>query len=257
MTKPKIAVYKFTSCSGCQLEILNLENSLLDVLGLIDFVYFPMASRSCGKGPFDIGLVEGCITTPQEIEAVKKVREEVTTLVAMGTCACYGGVTSMKNWTSQEEITERVYHNPSAIQSTKARGIDTYVKVDTYLKGCPINKEELVEFIKSACLDIKPYLRPHSVCVECRLNENPCLFITKGEVCLGPVTSAGCKALCPTLNRPCEGCRGPANDPNVPSLARSMEDYGLTEDDIHRKFRKFAGEAKDFKEGANYEPQRN
>lgn len=251
MPKPTIALYKFTSCSGCQLELLNLEDTLLDILGLVDLPYFPMASRSYGQGPFDIGLVEGAITTPEEIEAITEVRKEVKLLAALGTCACYGGIPSMKNWNNQRELTEKVYKDATAIHSTKALGIDEYVKVDAYLKGCPINKDELVEFIKGVCLDIKPYLRPHSVCVECRLNENPCLFITQGKVCLGPVTSAGCNALCPTLNRPCEGCRGPANDPNVPSLARSMEEYGLTKDDICRKFRKYAGEAKYFKEGTN------
>jgi len=251
MGKPTIAVYKFTSCSGCQLEILNLENSLLDVLGLVDIVYFPMASRSYGQGPFDIGLVEGSVTTPEEAEAIKKVRQEVKTLVALGTCACYGGLPSIKNWNDQLEMTEKVYQNPSVIHSIKASGIDEYVQVDAYLKGCPINKDELLEFIKSACLDIRPNLRPHSVCVECRLNENPCLFITQGKACLGPVTGAGCSALCPTLNRPCEGCRGPANDPNVPSLARSMKEYGLKDDDIKRKFRKYAGEAKEFRKGAD------
>ena len=251
MSKPRIAIYKFTSCSGCQLEILNLENTLLEVLGLVDLPYFPMASRSYGKGPFDIGLVEGAITTPEEIEAIMEVRKEVTTLVALGTCACYGGIPSMKNWKTQREITEKVYENPSVIHSTKAYGIEEYVKVDSYLKGCPISKDELVEFLKGALLDIKPNLRPHSVCVECRLNENPCLFITQGKICLGPVTSAGCNALCPTLNRPCEGCRGPANDPNAPSLARTMKEYGLTNEEVRRKFRKYAGEAKCFKEGAD------
>lgn len=251
MGKPTIAVYKFTSCSGCQLEILNLESALLEVLGLVEIAYFPMASRSYGQGPFDIGLAEGAITTPEEIEAIKEVRKEVKTLVALGTCACYGGLSSIKNWNEQNEVTKKVYENPSVIDSVKAHGIDKYVQVDAYLKGCPINKDELVEFIKGACLDIKPYLRPHSVCVECRLNENPCLFITQGKACLGPVTSAGCSALCPTLNRPCEGCRGPANDPNVPSLSRSMKEHGLKDDAVRRKFRKFAGEAEHFKKGAD------
>ena len=251
MTKPRIAVYKLTSCAGCQLKILNLESTLLDILGLVELPYFPMASRSYGQGPFDIGLVEGAVTTPEEIEAVQQIRKEVKTLVALGTCACYGGIPSIKNRKSQRELTEKVYQNPSAIHSTKAYGIDEYVKVDAYLKGCPISRDELVEFLKGALLDIKPNLRPHSVCVECRLNENPCLFITQGKICLGPVTSAGCKALCPTLNRPCEGCRGPASDPNAPSLDRSTKEHGLTSEEIRLKFRKYAGEEDYFKEGAN------
>jgi len=250
VSKPTIGVFKFSSDAGCQLQILNLEDSLLELLKLVDFTYFPMANRNYGRGPFDIGLVEGAITCTEEIEKIKRVRKQCRILVALGSCACYGGVPSMKNLKPQRELEERVYSDLSAIHSTKAYGIDQYVKVDAYLKGCPIDKNELVEFIKGTLLDIRPYLRPHSVCVECKLKENPCLFLTDGKVCLGPVTSAGCEALCPSYNRPCEGCRGPANDPNASSLARTMREYGLSLEEVRLKFIKYAGETEAFKEGA-------
>lgn len=250
MSKPKIAVYKLSSCAGCQLEFLNLEDNLLDIVGLLDIKYFVMAKRDKGEGPFDIGFVEGAVTCGDEIERLKKAREECKVLVALGSCACYGGVPSIKNDTSQYEIEQRVYKNLSAIHSTKALGIEQYVKVDAYLKGCPVSKIELVDFVKAALLGRKPYLRAHSVCMECKLDENVCLSVTKGIPCMGPVTSAGCGALCPSVSRGCEGCRGPANDSNTESLARSLKEYGLSKQDVARKFKKYAGETPQFKKGA-------
>lgn len=250
MNKPRIAVYKMSSCAGCQLELLNLEPILLDVLGAVDLSYFVMARRDNEPGPYDIGLVEGAITTGEEIERLKKAREECRILVAMGACACYGGLPSIKNWQPQRVVESRVYENLAAIHSTTAYGIDYYVPVDAYLKGCPVSREELLEFIKGVLLGIRPYLRPHSVCVECKLHENVCLFVTEGQVCLGPVTTAGCGALCPSRGRPCEGCRGPANDANTVSLAQTMAEYGLHRSDIIRYFRKFAGMTPEFSKGA-------
>lgn len=247
--KPKIAVYKLSSCAGCQLELLNLEDHLLDVVGLLDLDYFVMAKRDYSDGPYDIGFVEGAVTCGEEISKLKKAREQCKVLVAMGSCSCFGGVPSIKNSIPEREVEERVYENLEAINSIKAYGIDQYVKVDAYLKGCPVSINELVEFIKAALLGTKPYLRPHSVCMECKLNENVCGFVTKGAPCMGSVTSAGCGALCPTLGKPCEGCRGPANDSNTESLVQSLMECGLTKQDIIRKFNKFAGETKEFKKG--------
>lgn len=249
MGKPKIGVFKFSSCAGCQLEILNLENDLLDILEVVDFTYFPMASSSYGEGPYDIGLVEGTVTCTEEIEKIKHVREKVKVLVAMGACATTGGVNTMKNPYKQVDVEERVYTDLSVINSTKAYGIDQYVKVDEYLQGCPMEKSEFVEFVKSALLDIKPKLRPHCVCVECKLKENQCIFIEQGKVCMGPAVVAGCGALCPSRGRVCEGCRGPSNDPNVPSLAEAMMEYGAAPQDVKLKFSRYAGEMESFKKG--------
>lgn len=249
MAKPKIAVYKLSSCAGCQLEVLNLENNLLDIAGLLDIKYFVMAKRDKGEGPFDVGFIEGAVTCGEEIEKLKRAREDCKVLVALGSCACFGGVPSIKNDSLEHEIEKKVYKNLSAIHSTKAFGIEQYVKVDAYLKGCPVSKNELVDFIKAALLGSKPYLRAHSVCMECKLNENICLA-AEGIPCMGPVTSAGCGALCPSVSRGCEGCRGPANDSNTESLARTLKEYGLSNQDIARKFKKYAGETQQFKKGA-------
>ncbi|HBT20220.1 MAG TPA: oxidoreductase [Peptococcaceae bacterium] len=250
MKKPTVGIFKFTSDAGCQLQILNLEKELLELLKLIDIAYFPMASRNYGKGPFDIGFVEGAVTSTEEIIKIKEIREQCRILVALGSCACYGGIASIKNHKPQRELEERVYTDLTAVHSTKAYGIDQYVKVDAYVKGCPIDKNEFVEVVKSTLMEIKPNLRPHSVCVECKLREYPCIFLTEGKVCMGPVTSAGCGALCPSKHRACEGCRGPASDPNTSSLARTMMEYGLTPEEVRLKFIKYAGETQAFKEGA-------
>ncbi len=253
MAKPKIAFFKFSSCAGCQLSVLNIEPVLLDVLGAIDIRYFVMAKRENHEGPYDIGFVEGAVTSPKELLELKKIREECSVLVAMGTCACFGGLPSIKNYSgfSQKELEEKVYTELWDLKSFPAYGIDYYVKVDYYLRGCAIDLGELVTLIKSALKGINPRFRFHSVCNECKMKENVCLFLTKGKPCMGSVTAAGCGALCPSLNRPCEGCRGPASDCNAASLARSfVEDLGLSKADVVRKFRKYAGNTPEFSKGA-------
>jgi coenzyme F420-reducing hydrogenase gamma subunit len=249
MPRPRIAVYKFSSCAGCQLQILNIEDHLLDIAGAVDLAYFVMARREKGAGPFDIGFVEGAITSPEEVAKIKQVRKECKTLVALGTCAAFGGIPTLKNWQPQREMEERVYTDLSAIHSVRAYPIDQYVKVDAILRGCPIDRDEFLELVKSALVGSKPYLRAHSICNECKLAENVCLFQTEHQLCMGPVTAAGCGAFCPSVGRTCQGCRGPATDANVAALAQTMMDYGAGPDEIRRKFRLFAGESEAFQKG--------
>ncbi len=252
MAKPRIAVFKFSSCAGCQLSILNIEDHLLDVLGAVDIAYFVMAKRENHEGPYDIGFVEGAVTSPKELLELKKIREECKILVALGTCACFGGLPSIKNFAgTQRQMEEKVYTELWDLKSIPAYGIDYYVKVDAYLRGCAIDLGEMVELIKSALLGVNPHFRPHSVCNECKLKENVCLLVNKGKPCMGSVTAAGCGALCPSLNRPCEGCRGPANDANAASLAQTfLTELGLSRDDVRRKFLKYAGNTPEFRKGA-------
>jgi coenzyme F420-reducing hydrogenase gamma subunit len=187
---------------------------------------------------------------------LKKIREESAIVVAMGTCAVTGGVPSIKNWCgmNQDQITKTVYaeniYDPM-LASIPAMGIDHYVKVDAYLRGCTYDLGEFVELVKRALKGENPLFRPHSVCNECKLKENVCLLISKGQPCMGSVSAAGCDALCPSLGRMCEGCRGPANDCNAVSLALTfMDDLGLSNDDVVRKFRKYAGNTPEFSKGA-------
>ncbi|HYF92493.1 MAG TPA: hypothetical protein VD969_09595 [Symbiobacteriaceae bacterium] len=247
--RPKIAVYKFSSCAGCQLQILNIEEHLLDIACAVDIAYFVMARAQKGAGPFDIGFVEGAITSPEEIAKIKQVRKDCRVLVALGTCAAFGGIPTLKNWSPQREMEERVYQDVSVIQSVRACPIDQYVKVDAILRGCPIDRDEFLDLVKSALLGMKPYLRAHSICNECKLAENVCLFQTERALCMGPVTAAGCGAFCPSVGRACQGCRGPAVDANVASLAQTMVEGGAGPEEIRRKFRLFAGETEAFQKG--------
>lgn len=246
MMKPRVAVFKLSSCAGCQLQILNMEAELLRVAELVDIAYFPMAGRDADRGPYDIGFVEGAVTSGEEIRRLKRARSRCGLLVAFGSCASFGGVPSMKNWLPERVVEELVYEDVSAINSTKAYGIDQYVAVDACLKGCPVSREETAEVIKAAVTGQKPRMPDQSVCFECRARDNECLLQSRRQPCLGPVTLGGCGALCPSHRRACEGCRGPGVDANPASLVASFRQYGIADPDITRRFRKFAGMTPEF-----------
>lgn len=250
--KPKIAVFKFTGCAGCQLELLHLEDIFLKLLDLFDINYWVMVKRENEEKEWDIGLVEGGISTPEEIAEIKEIRKKTKFLVAFGDCAIGGCIPSIRNWMPQMEAENLVYTDTSTIHSTKVLGISEYIKVDDVLKGCPPHRENIVELLKSALLKIQPRLRQHPVCVECKFKDNPCLITSKKMACMGPVTSAGCGALCPSLGRVCEGCFGPMSNPNASALADIFRDIGLSEKDIKRKFRKYAGMSSDFRKEAGH-----
>ncbi|KYH37183.1 MAG: NADH:ubiquinone oxidoreductase-like, 20kDa subunit [Candidatus Bathyarchaeota archaeon B24] len=248
--KLKVGVFKFTSCSGCQVELIRMNEQLPELLNLVEFKYWAMASSKLEDGPYDLALVEGAISTPECIEEVKAIREKSRVLVALGDCAVTGGVPSIRNWMSQREAETIVYPKPGCIRSTRVYGIDEYVKVDYYLKGCPPRLENILEVFKAVILGVKPRLRQHPVCVECKFYENECLLTTYKQPCMGPVTAAGCGAICPNVGRVCEGCYGPMSDPNIASMVERLKEIGLSDDEILRKFRKYAGMSKLYREVA-------
>ena len=248
--KLRIAIFKFTGCAGCQLELLHLEDIFMDLLELFDISYWVMLKRDNNETEWDIGLVEGGISTPGEIEEIKQIRKKTKFLVSFGDCAIGGCIPSIRNWIPQMEAEQRVYSDTSSIHSMKVLGIGEYVKTDAILKGCPPHRETLVEILKSAILKIRPRLRQHPVCVECKFRDNACLITSKKMACMGPVTSAGCGAICPTLGRECEGCFGPMSNPNTAALASIFKDIRLSDEDIKRKFRKYAGMSPEFRREA-------
>jgi len=239
--KPSVAVWKFTGCAGCQMEILRLEDELPSILEAVDIAYFMMAKRQYSSGPYDVSFIEGSVSTPREIEEIKKVRANSKIVVALGDCAVYGCVPSIKNWFPEKIVEERVYENPSEILSIKIRGIDEYVHVDFYLGGCPPHRMMFMETVRALLMNARPNLRRHAVCMECKFRENECLLTSRKRPCMGPVTLAGCGAICPSFNRDCEGCYGPMTDANATSLAEEFKGIGLSSDEILRKFRKYAG----------------
>ncbi len=239
--KPRIAVFKFASCDGCQLSLLDAEDQLLAVVGAVDIVYFPEASRRMLKGPYDIGLVEGSITTHHDAERIQAVRRQCHTLVTIGACATSGGVQALRNWRDVNEYIRCVYAKPDFINTLKmSTPIAEHVPVDIELRGCPINKNQLVELISAILAGRKPNIPTYSVCMECKRKGNICVMVAQGTPCLGPVTQAGCGALCPSYNRGCYGCFGPMESPNTTSLAKQLRVLGQTEQEIQRLFRSFS-----------------
>lgn len=208
--KPTLAVYKFSSCDGCQLSILNLEDELLDLANTVEIAFFLEARRRVLPPPYDIGIVEGSVTTEEEIHRLKEIRRDCTTLIALGTCATSGGVQALKNFGDVAAFTEYVYPNPKFIETLPtSTPINEHVKVDLELWGCPVNKYQVVEIITALLHNRRPFIPQYSVCLECKRSGNPCVMVAKGIPCLGPITQAGCNAICPSQSRGCYGCFGP------------------------------------------------
>jgi coenzyme F420-reducing hydrogenase gamma subunit len=246
--KPKLAVYKFSSCDGCQLQLLELEDELLALAGRIEIAYFLEARRQIVPGPYEIGLVEGSISTPGEEELVRQARRDCRTLVTIGACATSGGIQSLRNWADVEEFTRCVYARPEYIEALDlVSPIAGYVFVDFELRGCPVNKHQLVEVITALLSGRQPQIPTYSVCLECKRAATPCVMVSRGAICLGPITQAGCGAICPKFHRGCYGCFGPAETPNIESLAEHFRKQGLGSAEIVRMLRSFSGYLEPFK----------
>ncbi len=247
--KPKLAVWKFASCSGCQLALLNCEDELLAVAGQVDIAYFVEASRAVVKGPYDLSLVEGSITTPHDVELIQRVRRVSKHLVTIGACATAGGIQALRNFKDTQEFVSIVYATPQYIETLdKSTPVADHVPVDFELRGCPINKEQLLEVISAFLHGRKPNVPPYSVCIECKARGIVCVMVAHGTPCLGPVTQAGCGAICPAYYRGCYGCFGPKETPNTDSLSKRWSHLGVKEQDLVRAFRTFNAWAEAFRE---------
>jgi coenzyme F420-reducing hydrogenase gamma subunit len=235
--KPKLAVWKFASCDGCQLSLLDCEDELMTILGRVDIAYFREASSRSVRGPYDLSLVEGSITTSHDAERIRKVREVSKFLVTIGACATAGGIQALRNFQNVEEFIRIVYATPQYISTlSTSTPISDHVRVDFELRGCPINKHQLIEVISAFLTGRKPNTPAHSVCVECKLRGTVCVMVAHGTPCLGPVTHAGCGALCPAYDRGCYGCFGPKETPNVDSLANRWQEMGCSSGEVSRVF---------------------
>jgi sulfhydrogenase subunit delta len=246
--KPKLAVLKFASCDGCQLSLLDCEDELLAVAGAVEIANFPEASRAVVKGPYDICLVEGSITTPHDAERIHQVRRASRFLITIGACATAGGIQALRNFKDVRDFTSLVYATPQYIQTlNKSTPIVDHVRVDYELHGCPINKRQLVEVLSAFLNGRRPNIPPHSVCTECKRNGTVCVMVAHGTPCLGPVTHAGCGALCPSYARGCYGCYGPMESPNTAALAKGWVQLGAKEPDLLRAFRSYNSYAEAFR----------
>ena len=251
-TRPRLAIWKFASCDGCQLTLLDCEDELLDVAENVEIAYFLEASSAPASGPFDISLVEGSITTAHDVERIHQVRADSRALVTIGACATAGGIQALRNFTDVEELLSIVYATPSLISTLDtSTPISDHVPVDFELRGCPIDKGQLLELISATLAGRRPNVSTHSVCIECKKRGNTCVLVAHGTPCLGPVTQTGCGALCPTFNRGCYGCFGPMESPNPESLIGALTGVGMHEDDIDRIFRTFNAWSEEFRLAGN------
>lgn len=249
--KPTVAVYKFSSCDGCQLGLLNLEDELLEIVGLVEFAYFLEARRQVLPGPYDIGLVEGSISTEEEVERIKKIRQECGVLIAIGTCATAGGVQALRNFGNVEQLTETVYQHPEYIEALPtSTAVADHVNVDLELWGCPINKYQAAEAIAALLQNRKPNLPEYSVCLECKRNGNTCVWVANGTPCLGPITRAGCGAICPNMHRGCYGCFGPSPTSEVDAFAPMLKSLERYPGEAVHLLRKISGNAPAFRQAA-------
>lgn len=249
MSKLKVAVFKFSSCDGCQLQFLNLEEELIHLIELIDFALFYEARTHVEPGPYDLSFVEGSISTPHEVELIKKVRDESKVVVAVGACATSGGIQALRNWANVKEFQNYVYPRPEWIEVLKnAEPPSKYVNVDYEVRGCPASKEQLLSFILQFMRGKIPILPISPLCIECKLSGNVCVLVVNGTPCLGPVTMAGCGALCPSYSRGCYGCYGPSVDSRTLVLNRRFKEMELKPKEIQLLFKQFAGWSRKFRE---------
>lgn len=240
MARPRLAVWKFASCDGCQLSLLDCEDELLQVASAVEIANFAEASSNMQKGPYDISLVEGSITTLHDAERIHAIRKQSRLLITIGACATAGGIQALRNFQDVREFTAAVYARPDYIHTlATSTPISQHVRVDFELNGCPINKVQLVEVLNAFLNGRKPATPAHSVCVDCKLEGNVCVMVAHGTACLGPVTHAGCHAICPKFARGCFGCYGPKESPNVQSMVEAWLKQGASHEEVARVFSTF------------------
>jgi sulfhydrogenase subunit delta len=245
--KPKLAVWKFASCDGCQLTILDCEDELLTLTDEVELAYFLEATRTVKRGPYDISLAEGSVTTQQDVERIKKIRKASKLLIAIGACATSGGIQSLRNFINVKDYISIVYPSPEYIETLdKSTPFSHHVHVDYELQGCPISKHQLLDVLSAFLHGRKPNTTSYSVCVECKRRGNVCVMVAHGIPCMGPVTHAGCNALCPTYNRGCYSCYGPKETPNTDSISTWFKRLGVNDEDIVRAFRTYYGYSEHF-----------
>jgi len=248
--KPKIGIFKYSCCAGCEFQLIFFQKYVMEVFEAVEITYCKML-QSSGKeqGPFDVALIEGAVTQQWQADQLKQVRSVSRRLIPIGSCAVCGGVPAIKNTRQECTVQEAVYGDTSVIHSVKAHPVDHYVKVDGYIRGCPMGLRDLNEMVTSLLLEKRPDFVEYCVCVECKLKGNICVLAAYGQPCMGPVTNAGCGALCPSHNRACYGCWGPMKDANARALADLFETLRLSRQDINRLFTGFAQPAVQWKSG--------
>ncbi|MFB7763874.1 NADH-quinone oxidoreductase subunit B family protein [Streptomyces xiamenensis] len=253
--RPTMAVWKFASCDGCQLTLLDCEDELLPLAGQLDIRYFLEATSAAGPGPYDLSLVEGSVTTPQDAERIQHIRSVSRHLVTIGACATAGGIQALRDFADVEEYLSIVYAQPAYIDTlAHSTAISRNVPVDFELRGCPIDRGQLIEVITAFLSGRRPHIPDHSVCFACKRRGVVCLPVANGTPCLGPVTHAGCGALCPAYGRGCYGCFGPSASVNMPAFIPLLHRDGMSDTDVTRVLRTFNATAPEFADASGAPP---
>ncbi len=246
--RPRVGIVKFASCDGCQLTLLDLEDELLELTRRFDIVEFPEASSVRSAGPYDVLLVEGAVSTPEQAAEIQELRRQSRLLVTIGACASYGGIQALRNWADHDAFRAGVYAHPEYVDSlATATPISEHVAVDAELHGCPINAAQLRELLAALATGRRPQIRQEAVCLDCKRHGTVCVWVASRIPCLGPVTQAGCGALCPAYSRGCYACFGPREQANAGSLSRAFLWSGREKREVGRLFAGFTAYAEPFR----------
>ena len=242
--RPRVAVHKFSSCDGCQLAFLNLGEDLLTLAGRVDLVHFAEAGPLDPDTAVDVAFVEGSVSTPDDLERIRHIRAHSRLLIAIGACATSGGIQGLRNQANGKEWIAQIYSHPEAITSLEnSTPISGHVKVDFELWGCPVSGPQMLAVVNALLLGVTPRDNTDKVCTECKRHGYPCVMVSRGIACMGPVTRAGCGALCPSLGRDCYGCYGPAENANTDALAAQFAILGLAPEAIVQRFQSINSQA--------------
>jgi coenzyme F420-reducing hydrogenase gamma subunit len=242
--KPRVAVHKFSSCDGCQLALLNLGEDLLALAERVELVHFAEAGPLDPESDVDVAFVEGSVSTPEDLERIQHVRRHSRFLIPIGACATAGGIQALRNGANGAQWVAQIYSHPEAIASlAHSTPISGHVNVDFELWGCPVNSRQMLAVVNSLLLGVAPHDNADKVCTECKRHGYPCVLVSRGVACMGPVTRAGCGALCPSLGRDCYGCYGPAENANTDALAAQFERQGLTPQAVMQRFQSVNNQA--------------
>jgi coenzyme F420-reducing hydrogenase gamma subunit len=232
LPRPRIAVFDFTDCEGCELQLTNKEETLVDFLKLVDVVNFREASTA-KSDDYDIAFIEGSVSRADEVKRLEHIRSHAKIVVAMGACAISGGVHKLKNAYNLDEANREVYGDKPQ-ETLPVRAVKDVIKVDFEIPGCPVNKAEIERILQHLLLDLPYHYPAYPVCVECKRRFTTCMF-ERGALCLGSISKAGCNAPCPAGGLGCWGCRGPAADPNYDEFLSLARARGFSDREISER----------------------
>lgn len=247
MPKKKLAIFDLTDCEGCELQIINLKEKLLILENNFEIVNWRLLLAKNDQGPFDFSLIEGNPVKPEEVRAIKKIREVSKIVVALGACAMTGGVPSMIDENKRKALTAKIYGSKYKAKATSAEPINSYIKVDYYIPGCPADQNQIERSLSDLIFDKDPTPHAYPVCLECKMKENKCLLLA-GQPCLGPATQGGCGAICTSKGLACYGCWGIMRNGNLRAIRNVFKrDLKMSEEQIKQRMNIFWRELDEYK----------